>query len=110
MCNYNRIISDYGLRDPVVPLLAHFGRQHERLALREALLKELDRHFLNLPIDRDYPRWPPKPQYRGPSRKLMLAAADALKSLSQTLEAAAERLEEASRQDVAELHSPSENR
>jgi hypothetical protein len=105
---YEQIIADYGW-ETVPPLVAHIRRQHDRLALREALLKELDRRFLEVPLDREYPV-PQKPQYRGPSRKLILAAADALKSLSQSLNAAAEKLEEVSRQDVAELHTPSENR
>lgn len=106
---YDQMIADYGWQETIPPLVSHIRRQHDRLALREALLKEMDRRFLEMPLDRDYPL-PAKPQYRGPSRKLILAAADALKSLSQSLSAAAQRLEEVSRQDVAELHTPSENR
>ncbi|HUE69250.1 MAG TPA: hypothetical protein VMP01_00010 [Pirellulaceae bacterium] len=106
---YEKMIADYGWQETIPPLVSHLRRQHDRLALREALLQEMDRRFLEMPLDRDYPL-PVKPQYRGPSRKLILAVADTLKSLSQSLSAAGQRLEEVSRQDVAELHTPSENR
>jgi hypothetical protein len=107
--NYRQVIGKHGWQQTIPPLVAHIRRLHGRVALREALLKEMDRRFLEMPLDHEFPL-PPKPRFRGPSRKLMLAAADALKALSQSLSGAADRLEEASRQDVAELHIPSENR
>lgn len=91
------------------PLVAHVERQHERLALREALLQELDRRFFEL-FQRPAIEIPAKPSFQRPNRKIILAASEALKSISRALDAAADRLEAASREDVAELHTPVENR
>ncbi len=107
--SYEKVVSDHGWQEVVHPLAARLRRHHERLALREALLREMDRRFLESAPKRDWPV-PSKPQFRSRSSKLLLAAADALKSLSQTLEEAAEQLEAASRSDVAELNTPVENK
>jgi len=106
---YDEIITDLGWQETLRPLLAHLRRQHERLALREALLKEMDRRFLESPINSPAGPLPLRPKFRPSNRRLYMAAADALKSLSRALNAAAEQLESVSRQDVAELHNPLQN-
>ena len=108
-CKYDELITELGWQDTLRPLAAHVRRQHERLVLREALLKEMDRRFLESPVTRPEAPLLHRPKFRTPSRRLVLAAADALKSLSRTLDSAAEQLEAASRQDVAELHNPLQN-
>jgi hypothetical protein len=69
----------------------------------------MDRRFLESPVHKPEGPLPQQPQFRPRNRRLFLAAADALKSLSRALDVAAQQLEAASRQDVAELHNPLEN-
>ena len=106
---YEQITVDYQWVGLLDGMLDHVRREHRRLVLREALLKELDRRFLDSLLEPG--ALPEKPRYRSPGggRKLMLAAADALELLSNVLDEAAERLKTASRLDVAELNTPVEN-
>lgn len=105
---YNKINEYLGCQESAASLLAFVQRQHRRVVLREALLRELDQRFLDVPILKERPA-PPAPPFRSKGRRIYLAAAEALKSLSHLMQAAAEQLEDASRQDVAELHTPIEN-
>jgi hypothetical protein len=107
---YEKISTELGCRECLRDMLEQARRDHERLVMREALLRELDRRFLNRLLEPG--ALPQKPSFRprGRGSRLMLAAADVLESLSQALDEAAERLKAASRHDVAELHTPVENR
>jgi hypothetical protein len=106
---FDEVIVELGWEEMVRPLVAHVRRQHERLALREALLREMDRRFLEIPVHQPDGPPPDRPKVKRPNRRLLVAAADALKSLSKALDAAAEQLDAVSRQDVAELYNPVEN-
>ena len=105
---YEEMIAYFGWQETLPTLLAHARRQHQRLVLREALLRELDRGFLDQPVLEPQQPLPQKPKYRPKGRRLYLAAADALKTLSRALDAAAAQLETVSREDVAELHTVGE--
>lgn len=105
---YQDYLCETGWDAVVERLTIHARRHKERLALREALLRELDRNFLEI-FERPDSPLPDKPRFQRPNRKVFMAASDALKSLSRLLDTAADRLEAASREDVAELHTPVEN-